>query len=136
MRVILDANIIVSLLLTRGETIASIFDSWDGKKFDLLTSEKILEEITAVLGYEKIKTLIDPVERDALLEKVKLQAELVEATAELDVVRDPRDNKYLECALDGNADFVVSGDKHLLALKRYGTIEILTPREFVRTLKG
>ena len=136
MRVILDANIIVSFLLTRGETITSIFDSWDGKKFDLLTSEKILEEVTAVLGYEKIKTLIDPVERDALLEKVKLQAELVEATAELDVVRDPRDNKYLECALDGNADFVVSGDKHLLALKRYGTIEILTPREFVRTLKG
>lgn len=132
-RVVLDANIIVSFLLTRGETISSIFSSWDRKEFDLLISEEIFEEITTVLEYEKIQRLINLWEKAALLEKLKLQAVFVKVKTKLNVLSDSKDNKYLECAIDGWADFIVSGDKHLLSLKNYREIEILTPRKFVLT---
>lgn len=122
-RVVLDANVIVSFLLTRGEIISSIFNSWEKEEFDLLVSEEIFEEIETVLEYEKIKRLINPWEKAALLEKLKLQAEFVKIKT--------KDNKYLECAVDGWADVIVSGDKHLLDLKEYKWIKILTPREFV-----
>jgi len=130
-RVVLDANVIVSFLLTRGETISSIFYSWDKEKIDLLISEEIFEEIETVLEYEKIKKLINPWEKAALLEKLKLQATFIKVKTKLDVLSDQKDNKYLECAVDGWADFIVSGDKHLLNLKEYKWIKVLTPREFV-----
>lgn len=130
-RVVLDANVIVSFLLTRGETISSIFDSWDKEEFDLLISKEIFEEIKNVLEYEKIKRLINPWEKAALLEKLKLQAEFVKIKTKLDVLPDSKDNKYLECAVGGMADFIVSGDRHLLNLKEYKWIKILTPRELI-----
>ena len=130
-RVVLDANVIISFLLTQGEIISSIFNSWEKEEFDLLTSEEIFAEIETVLEYEKIKRLINPWEKAALLEKLKLQAEFVKIKTRLDVLPDQKDNKYLECAVDGWADFIVSGDKHLLNLKEYREIKILTPREFV-----
>ena len=134
MRVVLDANIIISFLLTRGETISSIFNSWDAGRFELLISDEIFAEIETVLGYEKIAKLVKPWEAQALLEKLRLEAELVEVETKLDVVSDPKDNRYLECAVDGGADFVVSGDRHLLDLKEFKGIGILTPREFLKVL--
>jgi len=130
-RVVLDANVIVSFLLTRGETISSIFNSWEKEEFDLLISEDIFEEVETVLEYEKIQRLVNPWEKAVLLEKLKLQATFVKVKTKLDVLSDPKDNKYLECAVDGWADIIVSGDKHLLGLKEYRGINILTPREFV-----
>lgn len=129
-RVVLDANIIVSFLLTREETIFSIFDFWENEEFDLLISKKIFEEIERILKYEKIKRLINPWEKAALLEKLKLQAVFVKTRTKVDVLSDQK-NKYLECAVDGVADFIVSGDKHLLDLKQYKWIKVLAPKEFV-----
>ena len=130
-RVVLDAGVIVSFLLTRGEAISSIFNFWDAGKFELLVSEDILAEIVTVLGYEKIAKLVKPWEAQALLEKLRLEAELVNVETKLNVISDPKDNKYLECAVDGGADFVVSGDKHLLDLKEFKGIKILIPGDFL-----
>ena len=124
-RAVLDANIVISFLLTREQTISSIFDSWEKQEIDLLISEEIFEEIGALLEYKKIKKLIDPWERAALLKKLKLQAVFVKVKT--------KDNKYLECAVNGWADFIVSEDKHLLNLKEYGAIKILTPQKFTLT---
>ncbi len=124
-RVVLDANVIVSFLLTRGESVSSILDVWDKKELDLLVSEKIFEEVTALLGNKGIKKLIRPWEGAALLEKLKLQAVFVKVKT--------KDNKYLKCAENGWADFIVSENKHLLKLKGYGRIKILTPKEFALT---
>jgi len=127
-RVVLDANIIICFLLTRGETISSIFESWDREEIDLLISEDIFEEIETVLGYQKIKGLTKPWEKSALLEKLKLQAKFVKIKMKLNVLSDQKDNKYLECAVEGWADFIVSGDSHLLNLKEYQGIKIVTPK--------
>lgn len=132
-RIVLDANVVISFLLTRGETISSIFNSWDREEFDLLISGKIFAEIETVLEYEKIKGLIKPWEKAALLEKLKLQAKFVKVKTQIDILPDQKDNKYLECAVEGWADFIISGDRHLLNLKEYQGIEILTPQEFTLT---
>jgi putative PIN family toxin of toxin-antitoxin system len=135
-RVVLDTNVIVSFLLTRGERISSIFDSWDKEEFDFLISEEIFKEIETVLEYEKIQKLVNPWEKAALLEKLKLQAEFIKVKTKLDILPDQKDNKYLECAVDGWADFIISGDKHLLELKEYRWIKIMTPREFLTHDRG
>jgi len=124
-RVVLDANVIINFLLTRGESISSIFDSWDKNELDLLISEEIFEEIKTLLEYGKIKKLINPWEKGALLEKLKLQAVFVKVKT--------KDNEYLECAVNGWADFIVSENKHLLKLKGCRGIKILTPQEFTLT---
>lgn len=124
-RVVPDAGVIVSFLLTQGKSISSILDSWDKKEVDLLVSEEIFEEIGVLLEYKGIKKLINPWEKAALLEKLKLQAVFVKVKI--------KDNKYLECAVNGWADFIVSEDKHLLKLEEYRGIKILTPQEFILT---
>jgi hypothetical protein len=64
------------------------------------------------------------------------QAAEVAPSEEIAVIgRDPRDNRYLECALAGDAQYIVSGDSHLLNLRAYREIGILTPTEFVTLLK-
>lgn len=135
-RVVLDANIIVGFSLTRGETISSIFNSWEKEEFDLLVSEEIFAEIETVLEYEKTKKLVNPWEKAALLEKLKIQAEFVKVETKLDILLDQKDNKYLECAVDGWADFIISGDRHLLELKEYRWIKIVTPQEFLTHDRG
>lgn len=55
----------------------------------------------------------------------------------LDVITDdPSDNRYLECTVEGRADYVVSGDEHLLKLREYERIRIVRPAEFLRALRG
>ena len=124
-RVVLDANVIVSFLLTRGKPISSIFDSWEKQEFNLLISEKIFEEVKTLLEHRHIKKLISPWEKAALLEKLKLQATFIKVKT--------NDNKYLECAVNGWADFIVSGNKELLDLKEHKGTKILTPQGFILT---
>ena len=52
------------------------------------------------------------------------------------IIEDPADDRYLECALEGEAECIVSGDQHLLKLNRYEHIDVLTPRAFLDVLRG
>jgi len=64
-----------------------------------------------------------------------LNSEIVVPKEKLHIVyKDPTDNKIVECAVAGNADYIVSGDKHLLDLKRYGGIDIISPARFLKLL--
>lgn len=136
MRVVLDTNIILSFLLTRGETISSIFEAWDEGKFELLISEGIFQGIKRVLKYPKIKRLIKKFEADALLEKIKIQAVFIRVTEKLQVAPDKKDNKFLDCAVEGEADFIVTGDiSHLLSLKEFRGIKIIKPRQFLSAIE-
>ena len=70
-------------------------------------------------------------EIDELTEHISRKAQKVESTAKIDICRDPKDNIVLECAAAGKADFIVTGDKDLLALKSFRKIRIITPRKFL-----
>ena len=138
MRVVLDANVLVSAVLSAKGAPAEIVAHWQEGKIELVVSETMLRELDRVLHYPRIRSRY--VLPEALVQRflglLRAGAVLVEPEEELNVIdQDPSDNRYLECAVAGHAAYVVSGDDHLLAVGEYRGIRILPPREFLVLLK-
>jgi uncharacterized protein len=138
MRVVLDANVIVSAIISPSGSPAEILRLWEQDKFDLLISLPILFEVQRVLSYPKIKNKYHLSEEQ--IERVitaLATAIIVEPDEDLAVIQDDEsDNRYLECAIDGEASYVVTGDAHLLALQEYQGVVILPPTGFLALLRG
>lgn len=133
MKVVFDANLFVSFLLTRGETIASIFDLWEEEKFTCLVTEEIILEITQVIERFIAKRLISGEDGFALIRRLKKNTKLVVSFSKVNISSDKKDNRYLACALDGKADYLITGDeKHLLSLRKFGQTKIISPKEFLK----
>lgn len=136
-RVVLDANLYVSALLKPRSKPARILQLVYDGKVQLLLSSKILSEVKTALLYPKLQRLHQRTEEqvDDLLRKLAKIAILTSGVLALDVVHsDPTDNKYVECAIEGEADFIVSGDRHLTDLKDFRGISILSPTAFLNVL--
>jgi putative PIN family toxin of toxin-antitoxin system len=126
-RVVLDSNVIVSGLGWSGPP-AKIVDAALEGRFALLTSEPLLAELRRVLAYPKLAKVIDEAER--LVDLVAASGEVIQTSSVLAVVDDESDNRVLEAAVDGGADYIVSGDDDLLGLGSFQAIPIVTPGEF------
>ena len=136
-RAVLDANVFVSALLSPRGYPAKILTAWRAEQFHLVLAPAILEELDRVLRYPKIVTRHRwPEEQIRLfIDDLTHLGILAPGERTLNVIaEDPPDNRYLECAVEGNAEYVVSGDQHLLQLATYQRIKILTPREFLGVL--
>ena len=133
MRVVVDTNIIVSGYL--GGALEAIIVAWKSGKFTLVVSDAIADEYHEVLKRPKFK--IERAELDdfsaLLLDKAEFVNPLETISA---IVADPADNKFLEAAITGKVNLIVSGDNHLLELKTYGEIPIITARDFITRLKS
>lgn len=137
MRVVLDVNVFVSGLIARNSNPGRIIEMWEEKRFELLISPPILEELTRVLQYPKIQQRYRLPEEfvSVFLESVGSQATFVNPLTSINIIKnDPSDNRYLECAKTGEASFIITGDRHLLELKEYHAIVILPPAGFVALL--
>lgn len=132
MKVVLDANIFVSFLLTRGMTISTIINSWKKDSYQLLVSSEILAEFNDIFDGLIRRKLINPITSVVLLNRVNYQAVHVNVTSIVTLSPDKKDNRYLACAKDGHADYLVSGDQHLLQIKKYRQTKIVSPAEFTR----
>jgi uncharacterized protein len=132
-RAVLDANVFVSATLSPKGNPAKILNAWRDDKFLLLISRPILEEIGRVLRYPKIKkrhrwserkiqTFLQDLSRLTIVTPGKLSLAII--------ADDPSDDRYVECAVEGEADYLVSGDKHLLNLGAHKDFMIVRPREF------
>lgn len=105
--------------------------------FELVVSPTILAEVRRSLLYPKVRRYIKTADEDLDLwvASIELIAQPVEGNLRIHAVAaDPDDNKYIEAAVEGLAQFVVTGDKHLLSLKSYENIRIVTPRVFLDLL--
>lgn len=134
MIIVLVANVMISSLLSADGPPAQIMDLWEAGTFDVASSGPLLDELRRDLGYDKIKKQLGltPEEIDKLIGGWHTAAIGVEPEEELEVVRDdPDDNRVLECAVAADADYIVSGDQHLLDLGEYRGIEILPPIGFM-----
>lgn len=130
-KVVVDTNVFVSAHLISKGNPARIIDRWTEDKYDLVLSKPVVEEIIKVLHRKEIK--VERIER--LLSLISQKATMVTPEKEISVIKnDPDDNKFIECAVKGKADYIVSGDKHLLDLEKYKGIKILTPKEFLDIL--
>ena len=128
MRVVFDSNIFISaLVLPGGRAEKAILRILSGRD-TLLLSPKIMDEILSTLA-NKFSRDIEALSRVAV--NLTEISEMIAPRRKLRVLKDDPDNRILECALAGDADFVVTGDKQMLRQKRYGRIRIITLREYL-----
>ena len=130
-RSVFDTNTIVSALLFN--------DSVPGRAMiralaqgTILISIALAQELQDVLNRHRFDRYVSRDERDEFLRALIREAELVEITESVEVCRDPKDDKILELAVSGNADWVVTGDNDLLILNPFRGVAIITPAEFLR----
>ena len=137
-RAVLDANVIISALIQpKGPSGRILTSLLQRNSFELVVSPGILAEVRRSLAYPKVRKYIKISDEDLDLwvAALELIAQPVDGKLRIHAVAaDPDDNKYIEAAVEGLAQFVVTGDKHLLSLKSYENIRIVTPRVFVELL--
>jgi putative PIN family toxin of toxin-antitoxin system len=136
-RGVIDTNVLVSGLISGQGPPRRIVDAWLDGRFLLITSLYQVEELHHVLTYPRIASRIrlEEAELELLLVAFLSQAELVPGHYQLPgITRDPKDDAVVSCAVEGEADFIVSGDQDLLVLGEYEGIRFVTPRDFVELL--
>lgn len=137
MRAVLDANVLVSALISERGSPARILALWEREAFELVVSPFILEEMKRVLHYPRIQERYRlPNEHiTSFLGLLGSLALLVHPADVIDIIsQDPDDNRYLDCALTGEASYLVSGDQHLLTLGEFEGVIILPPAGFLALL--
>lgn len=136
-RAVLDTNILISGTLSSKGPASSLIERWIKGDFQLVISPSILDEYYDVAARERIKKHFGPTEEKmkrflVLLTKASVMTEDSYTVERL--TTDPTDNKFLACALEGHADYVVSLDNHLLEIKHFHQIQIVDLKHFLKIL--
>jgi putative PIN family toxin of toxin-antitoxin system len=133
-RYVFDTNVIISALLFENSKPAQAlqYALTDGV---VLLSLELLEELNEVLGRERFNRYVTNEEREEFLEVLIERAVLVEITENVQECRDPKDNKILELALSGKAQYIISGDRDLLTLNPFRDVLILTADKFLTAIE-
>ena len=136
MRVVVDTGILVSALIRPKGTIGDVLHALRDGRFTAIYSTQMMLEVTEVLSRPKIqkKYHVQPGDIEAVINLVRLRGELVIPKQTVTACRDPRDNKFLEAALAGEADAVVTGDDDFLVLNPFEDVDILRPAELLEKL--
>jgi len=137
MKITLDTNILISGTFWKGEAF-EILQLIDQKKVECFLSKAILEEYNRVLHSDEIVEKI--AEKHLMIKtaiiKIIEMCDVVEPSRKIDAVKeDPDDNKILECAVEAKADYIVTYDQHLLKLKEFEGIRIISPKVFLELKK-
>ena len=134
-RVVLDTNVLVSALLFGGIP-GKLIPLWKSKRITPLLSREILDEYLRVLAYPKFNLTKDEI-LFIITQEILPWFEIVESTRKgiSYVLEDPEDDKFIHCAISGKADFLISGDQHLLLLPN-PPVPILSVRDFLELIKG
>ncbi len=134
-RYVLDSNVLVSAaLFQHGKPALAVQAALD--EGEILVSEEIVRELNDVLSREKFARYISEEDRARFLESLLGEARLIVIDEPINACRDPKDNKYLEAAVSGDAVCIVSGDEDLLVLHPFRGIPILRPHEFLDWLRS
>jgi len=134
-KVILDTNVLIGVLLA-SRNCRAIRDAFLEGLFDVVISEALLAELLETIRKPRLAKLFKPEDARKLLELLQTDAEWVVTKTKLSVSRDPDDNVVLECAVDGQVDVIVTGDDDLLCLESFRSVSILTPQQFLNTLRA
>jgi len=133
-RVVLDTNVIISATCVSNSLPGRLLSLWQNQVFEVVVSTHILHEFNDVIQRPKIRTRYEITDFDIAGYNRLLSIAAVDVLAEEipDIVKeDPDDNHIIACAVKAGADYIVSGDRHLLQLREYNGIRIVTPAEFL-----
>ena len=136
MRAVIDTNVVVSGLIRPRGVPGTVLRALRDRRFVAVVSLPILEELASILSRSWLRSKYGVSEHDVrdLLRLLALRSELVEPTSAIRECRDPRDDMFLEAAVDGGADRVVTGDEDLLDVGSIASVCIVTPADFVKEL--
>ena len=127
MKIVIDTNVVISGIFFGGNPRAIIEAVVDGN-IDAFATVEIIEEYTEI-----IERMIDIKQKkldQGFLSTLVMSLKVIESESEVEVCRDADDNKFIECAVDAKALYIVSGDSDLLDIQEYDGIQIITAKDF------
>lgn len=134
LKVVIDTNVFISGVLVEAGNPSLVIKAWKrAQKYQLFITEEIIQEILKVMHRLNVNADIIA-DWDKVIRKnaiFAVPARKIEAIKE-----DPSDNKFLECAVEAQADYIISGDKHLKKLVEFERIKIIDARRFLDILSG
>ncbi len=129
-RIIIDTNLWISFLITKDFTkLDKIIFSGNGI---LVFSQELLDEFLEVARRPKFRRFFSVANIEEILETIDEYADFVKVQTQIEICRDPKDNFLLSLSVDGNADFLLTGDKDLLDLTKFGETKIITISDFLQ----
>lgn len=132
MKLVLDTNTLVSAVGWEGPP-ARILRACRAGRFSLFTSPQLLEELTRVLAYPKLKVIAKHPELPLILEWLHAPERVVFPRRAVEIIKvDPSDNRVLEAAVEAGVEAIISGDEHLLRLGAFEEIPIFTAAALCR----
>jgi putative PIN family toxin of toxin-antitoxin system len=136
LRVVFDANVFISALLSPRGSPAQLLRLWVGGAFDLVVSPLLLAELERALSYPKLARVVNPDEARTFVEELRNSAVLLDDPSEVEsgVTRDPKDDYLVALARTASADVLVSGDPHITEVPGLEP-PVLTPRELLEILE-
>ncbi len=127
-RIVLDTNVTISALFWEGPP-RTVLDLVKDGKVALLFSKKIEAELIKVFAYSKFG--LSSAEIFPIVKHLRANSHFLEEKSNLEIIKDdPTDNIFLECTVDGHADYIISGDHHLLDLGSHESTRIITAKDF------
>ncbi len=128
MKVVLDTNIFIAAYFNRKSASARIINLCLENEHELIFSPRLHKEVELILKNVKAKG-----EFQERIRSLFMNASRVEPTQKVFVVKeDPDDNKFLECSLEGKADYLITSDRHLLELGEFARTKICKPTQFLK----
>ncbi len=132
MKIVADTNLLISSIFWNGSPYKIVQQALN-QEIEIFISKYILDEVRKVLTDPKEKFRLSKKEIEDVIEGILLYAKIIEPKTTTDVVkRDKKDNPIIACALDAQANFIITRDKDLLTIKQHAGIKIITPEEFIK----
>ena len=136
-KVVIDTNVIISALIGSGYPRQIIFDLVLGKRIQVFTSSPIFTEYIEVLNREKFTKYPEfIIKSEIVLNKIDELSLKFFPTIVLAEIKDEPDNRFLELAVFAKADFLITGNKNHFTFSRYGSLHIVSPKEYIETHFG
>jgi putative PIN family toxin of toxin-antitoxin system len=138
MRLVLDTNVLISAFLSPAGHPGQILQAWRQQQLELVVSQTLLHEYAEAIGYEKIRKRLgfSQAHIEEIVHSLKNSSVFIEDIyTGLTITADPDDNMLFSTALSGQAEFIISGDGKVQAVKVYQGIRVLSPAVFLSLLK-
>jgi putative PIN family toxin of toxin-antitoxin system len=134
-RAIIDTSVLIRYLIKPSAAIKELIEErWLGDEVQMVTALDLIAELEGALERDYIQTLIRTEEGQALLDAITQKADILPPLGPVPAyTRDPKDDKFVACALVGDANYLITEDKDMLILEVVGDVRIVTPYDFLRT---
>ena len=129
-KVVIDTNVVISALLFGG-TPGELINLWKTNRIIPLASKEIIEEYIRILAYPKFELSAQEIDYIIFQEILPYFDVVTSNPGKHHIIADPCDDKFIHCALSGKAQYIISGDDHLLSIKKIEALQIANASEFI-----